>query len=71
MNTACMPTSRFEFKRIDLAITSLLSNQPVALESERARDQCQSAAVTPPVKFSFSFLPRVSRHLNDFSAING
>ena len=46
MNTACMPASRFEFERIDLAITSLLSNQPVALESERARDQCQSAAVT-------------------------
>ena len=37
--------SRFEFERIDLAlaITSLLANQPVASESERTRDQCQSA----------------------------
>ena len=39
--------SRFEFERIELAITLQLANQPVALESETARDQCQSAAVTP------------------------
>ena len=40
--------SRFEFARIDLAVTSLLANQPVASESEHAHDQCQRAAVTPP-----------------------
>ena len=56
------PVSRFEW--IDLAITSLLSHEPVA--SELARDQCQSAAVTPPVKQSFSFLSHVST-LIDFS----
>ena len=61
--------SRFEIERIDLAITSLLANQPVASESERARDQCQSAAVTPAVNASFSFLPRVSRHIIYFIAI--
>ena len=47
------PVSRFEFEQIDLAITSVLANQPVASESERARDQYQSAAVTPPVNLSF------------------
>ena len=35
-----IPVSLFE--RTDLAITSLLANQPVASESERARNQCQS-----------------------------
>ena len=30
---------------------------------------CQSAAMTPPVNLSFSFLSRVSRHLIDFIAI--
>ena len=34
-----MPVSRFEFERIDLAMASLLANQPVVSESERARDQ--------------------------------
>ena len=37
------PVSRFEFERIDLAITSLLANQPVASESERASDQCKNS----------------------------
>ena len=58
-----VPLSRFEFERIDLAITSLLANQPAASKSERARDQRQSSAVTPLVNLSCSFLPRVSRHL--------
>ena len=60
------PVSRFEFERIDLAIASLPANQPVASESERAPDPCQSAAMTLPVNLRFSFLPRVSRHLIDF-----
>ena len=51
-----LPVLRFEFERIDLASNSLPTNQPVASESERARDQCQSTAVTPPVNLSFSFL---------------
>ena len=41
-----VPMSRFEFEQIDLGITSPLANQPVALKSERASDQRQSAAVT-------------------------
>ena len=41
MNPIPIPVSRFEFERIDLAIASLLANQPVASDSERARDQCQ------------------------------
>ena len=45
--------SRFEFERIDLAITSPLANWPVASESKSARDQCHSAAVTPPVNLGF------------------
>ena len=53
--------SRIEFEQIDLAITSLLANHPVASESEHARDQCQSSAVTPPVNLSFS---SPSRHFN-------
>ena len=32
-------------------------------DSERARDQWQSAAVTPQVNLSFSFMSRVSKHL--------
>ena len=63
--------SWFEFEQIVLAITSLLANQSIALESERARDQCQSAAVTPPVNPSFPILSRVSRHLIDFIVIDG
>ena len=51
-----VPLSRFEFDRIDLAITSLWANQPVASESERARDQCQRAAVTPAGQSQF-FVP--------------
>ena len=54
------PASRFE--RFDLIeIASLLANQPVASKSERARDQCRSATVTPPVNLSYSFLsPHIS-----------
>ena len=59
------PVSRnFEFERIDLAITLVLANQPVTSESECARDQCQSAALTLPVNPSFLFLSRASRHFN-------
>ena len=54
--TLVFPVSRFEFERIDLAMTSLLANQPVASESERAWDQCQSEAVTPPCQ-SECFVP--------------
>ena len=49
-------------QQIELAITSLLANQPVASESERGHDQCQSAAVTHGC--------RVSRHLIHFIAID-
>ena len=38
--------SRFKFDQIDLAMTSLLANEPSATESECARDQSQNAAVT-------------------------
>ena len=51
-----IPVKRFEFEQIGLAMTSLLANQPVESESERARDQCQSAAVTLLVNLSFSFV---------------
>ena len=72
MATSCPnPVSRFEFKRIDPGIASLLANQLVASDSERAPDHCQSAAVTPSVNLSFSFLSRVSRHLIDLIAIYG
>ena len=54
--------SRFEFERIDLAITSLMANQPVASEQEHTRDQCKSAAVNPPANLSFLFLSLVSKH---------
>ena len=64
-----VPVSWSEFEQTDLAITSLLANQPVASESERARHQCQRAAVTLPVNLSFSFLSRISRHLIYFIAV--
>ncbi len=57
-----MPVTRFEFTWIDLALTSLLANQPVASDSECARDQLQCAAVTAQVNLSFSFTFRVYRH---------
>ena len=41
-----VPVSQFEFDRIDLAIISLLVNQPVVSEPERARDLFQSATIT-------------------------
>ena len=50
-------------------MTSLLANQPVASQSERALDQCLHAAVTPQVNLSFSFESRVSKHLIEFIAI--
>ena len=52
------------------AMTSLLANQLVSSESDRARDQCQSAAVTPAVNLSFSFLSHVSTHIIDFIAMD-
>ena len=57
--------SRFEFERINLAMTSPLANhnQPGASESEPARDQCQTAAVTSLVNLTFPLLSPVSRHL--------
>ena len=60
--------SRLKFEWIDLAITSLLANQPVASESVRADYPSQCAAVTPPVNLSFSFLSRVFIYLIDFIA---
>ena len=47
--------SWFEFERIDLAITSILANQLVASESERARDHCQSDAYGQSEFFVQSF----------------
>ena len=54
-----VPESRFEFTCIDIAVTSLLANQPLASESERPRDQCLRAGqsaffvrVTHPQTFS-------------------
>ena len=64
-----VPVSRFEFTWIDPAVTSPLANQPVASESERARDQSQCAGVTPQVNLSFSFVSCVSKHLIEFIAI--
>ena len=57
------PLSRFELILIDLALTSLLANEPVASESGRARHQCLCAAVTLQVNLSFSLLFSVSKHL--------
>ena len=54
--------------RIELAITSvssLLANQLVASESQRARDHGQSAVVTPRVNLSLSFLSRFARPVID------
>ena len=65
-----VPVSRFEFEQIGLAITSLLANQPAASESQRARDQCQIAAVTHPVNLSFSFPSRVFSNLIDVIPID-
>ena len=62
--------SRVELARIDLAVTSLLANQPVASESERIRDQSQRADMTVQVNLSFSFLSHVSRHLIELIAID-
>ena len=53
-----------------MSVTSLLANQPVASKSERARDQCQSAAVMPQVYPSFPFLSRVPKHLIDVIAVD-
>ena len=53
-------------QRIELAITSvssLLGNQLVAPESQRARDHGQRAVVTSRVELSFSFLYPFSIHL--------
>ena len=38
-------------------------------DPERARDEWQSAAVTPQVDMSFSLVSRVSKHLTEFLAI--
>ena len=54
-----LPVSRFESTWIDLALTSLMADQPVASESERARDQWQCAAVTSQVNLSLLFVSRV------------
>ena len=51
-----VPLSWFEFTWIDHAVTSPPANQPVAPESERARDQWQCAAVTPQFKVFCSCL---------------
>ena len=56
-------------QRIELAntsVSSLLTNQPVASESERARDPSQRAAVTSQINLSFWFVYRVPRHLIEF-----
>ena len=65
-----------ELTRIDLEVISLLAKQSVESESERARDQCQRAAVTQQV--NLSFLVHVSRiqtfnegqHLIAFSLVS-
>ena len=60
-------------QRIELAITSvssLLGNQLVASESQRARDHGQRAVVNPRVKLSFSFLSPFSIHYIDFIPID-
>ena len=64
--------SRFKFAagRPCNYVNDLATDQSAASNWERARDQCQSAAVIPPVNLSFSFLSRVSRHLLDFIAID-
>ena len=53
LDLTALSVSRFEFTWIDLAVTSLLANQPIASESKRARDRCQRTAVTPQVNLSF------------------
>ena len=56
-------------QRIELALTSvssILGNQLVASESQRASDHGQRAVVTPRVKLSLSFLSPFSRYLINF-----
>ena len=60
-------------QRIELAIrsvSSLLGNQLVASESQRACDHGQRTVVTLPVKLSDSFLSPFSRHSIDFIPID-
>ena len=57
INHRIVPVLRFEFERI--VVIQSTRYWRVAFESERARDQCQSAAVTSPVNLRFSFLCRV------------
>ena len=51
-DTVCLPVSRFEFERIDLATTSLLTNEQDASESEHTHDQCHCASVTLSVNLN-------------------
>ena len=55
---------------ISISCRLLMPFESYTPESERARDQCQSVAVTPQVNLSFSFLSRVSTHLNEINAID-
>ena len=55
MELPIVPVSRFEFERIDLAITSLLGNQLVASESEHTRDQCQMCSHACPRRSNLVF----------------
>ena len=60
-------------QRIELAITSvssILGNQLVASESQRASDHGQRAVVTPRVKLSLSFLSPFSIYLINFIHID-
>ena len=59
-------------QRIELAITSvssLVTNQLVASDSQRACDHSQRSVVTPRVNVSVLFMSRFSRHLIDFIPI--
>ena len=53
-----------------LQLVSVLATDQSAGRIGVARDQCQSAAVTPRVNLSFSFQSRVSRHFIDFIAMD-
>ena len=60
-------------QRIELALTSvssILGNQLVASESQRASDHGQRAVVTPWVKLSLSFLSPFSIYLINFIHID-
>ena len=60
-------------QRIELALTSvssILGNQLVASESQRASDHGQRAVVTPRVKLSLSFLSPFSIYLINFIHID-